>query len=118
MKRGNQSKQPPRNPGWLKEGNDALPGSVPDGESGGACLARGPGLAELVEHLARLVGVGGGVDAAQFAGAALAFLPGEVAQRLADEVDDAGLVDAQGEDGVDRLREAGEAVGADEEHVL
>src|SRR6266508_3867077 len=65
-----------------------------------------------------LVGVGGGVDAAQLARAAPAFLPGEVAQRLADKVDDAGLVDRLREDGVDRLRETGEAVGADEEHVL
>ncbi len=32
-------------------------------------------------------------------------------------MDDAGLVDARREDGVDRLGEAGEAVGADEEHV-
>src|SRR6266508_830243 len=44
--------------------------------------------------------------------------PGEVAQRLADEMDDAGLVDRLREDGVDRLREAAEAVGADEQHVL
>src|SRR6266511_3451173 len=65
-----------------------------------------------------LVGVGGGVDAAQLARAAPAFLPGEVAQRLADKVDDAGLVDRLREDGVDRLREAGQPVGADEEHVL
>jgi len=33
-------------------------------------------------------------------------------------VDDAGLVDGLREDGVDRLREAGQTVGADEEHVL
>ena len=73
---------------------------------------------ELVEHLAGGVGVGGRVDASELAGAALAFLPGEVAQALADEVDNAGLVDRLREDGVDRLREAGEAVGADEQHVL
>src|SRR5207302_8986355 len=47
-----------------------------------------------------------------------AFLPGEVAQALADEMDNARLVDRLREDGVDRLREAGQAVGADEEHVL
>src|SRR5690242_2265920 len=54
----------------------------------------------------------------ELARAALALLPGEVAQALADEMDDAGLVDRLREDGVDRLREAAEAVGADEEHVL
>src|SRR5207245_10966702 len=96
----------------------ALAGPVPDGEGGGAGPAVRPGVAELVEHLACLVGVGGGVDAAQFARAALAFFPGEVAQRLADEVDDAGLIDRLREDGVDRLRETGQPVSADEEHVL
>src|SRR6266516_4786377 len=88
------------------------------GEGGGARLAVGPGGGELIEHLAGGVSVGCGVDPAQLAGAALAFSPGEIAQALADEVDDAGLVDRLREDGVDRLRETGEAVGADEEHVL
>jgi hypothetical protein len=48
----------------------------------------------------------------------LRSLQGEVAQRLPDQVDDAGLVDRLREDGVDRLRETGEAVGADEDDVL
>src|SRR5438477_1586519 len=81
-------------------------------------LAVGPGSCEFVEYLAGLVGVGGGVDAAQLAGAGPAFFPGEVAQRLADEMDDAGLVDAQGKDGSDRVGEAGEAVGANKDDVL
>src|SRR6266540_3218567 len=101
-----------------EEGDDPLPGAVPDLQRGGARLAVGPGGGELIEHLAGGVSVGCGVDPAQLAGAALAFSPGEIAQALADEVDDAGLVDRLREDGVDRLRETGEAVGADEEHVL
>src|SRR6266542_2873303 len=72
---------------------------------------------QLVEHLSGLLGVGCGVDPSELAGAALAFPPGEVAQRLPDQVDDAGLVDRLREDAVDRLRETGEAVRADEEHV-
>src|SRR6266545_4096382 len=36
----------------------------------------------------------------------------------AESMDDAGLVHRLREDGVDRLREAGQPVGADEEHVL
>src|SRR6266508_3897105 len=80
-------------------------------------LLAGPGGRQLVEHLSGGVGVGGGVDPSELAGAALAFPPGEVAQRLPDQVDDAGLVDRLREDSVDRLRETGEAVRADEEHV-
>src|SRR6266542_2685777 len=61
-------------------------------------------------YLAGLVGIGGCVDAPQLAGAGPAFSPGEVAQALTDEVDDAGLVDRLRKDGVDRLRKPGEAV--------
>src|SRR5207245_3591317 len=80
---------PPDLLGESEEGNHALPGSVPDGEGGGASPAVRPRCAELVERRAGGVGVGGGVDATQLGGAALAFLPGEVAQRLTHEVDDA-----------------------------
>ena len=63
-----------------EEGDDAVPGAFPDLQGGGAGLAVGPGCCELVEYLAGLVGVRGGVDAPQFAGACLAFFPREVAQ--------------------------------------
>ena len=101
-----------------EEGDDPVPGSLPDGERGRARLAVAQAFVELVEHLAGGIGVGRRVDAPQLRGAALALPPGEIAQRLADEMDDAGLVDRLREDGVDRLGEAGQAVGADEEHVL
>ena len=101
-----------------EERDEPLPGAFPDLEGRGAGLAVGPGSGQLVEHLAGGVGVRGGVDPPQFAGAALAFLPGEVAQALADEMDDTGLVDRLREDGVDRVGEPGQAVGADEQDVL
>jgi hypothetical protein len=50
-----------------------------------------------------MVSVGGGVDAPQLRGAALALPVGEVALALPYQMDDAGLVDRLREDGVDRL---------------
>src|SRR3989304_36711 len=84
------------------EGDPPPPGPVPGGEGGGGGLAVGPGAGQLIEHLSGLVGVGGGVDTPELARTALALLPGEVAQALADEVDDAGLIDRLRGDGVDR----------------
>src|SRR3712207_714785 len=59
-----------------EEGDQALPGALPGLERRGAVLAGRPGRAELVEHLAGGVRVGGGIDPPELAGAALALLPG------------------------------------------
>ena len=62
--------------------------------------------------------VGRGVDQAQVGGDLLAVGVGDVAQAGADLVDDAGLHPGLREDGLDRLREAGEAVDAGDQDVL
>jgi hypothetical protein len=62
--------------------------------------------------------VGRGVDEPEVGGDLLALGIGDVAQAGADLMDDAGLHPCLREDSLDRLREAGEAVDAGDQHVL
>ena len=63
------------------------------------------------------VGVDGAVDGLQGGGHLLAVLVGDEAHAAADLMHDAGLHQGLGEDGLDRLREAGQAVDAADEDV-
>jgi hypothetical protein len=64
-----------------------------------------PLLVELLERLQGCVGVGRGVDRPQVTGDLFALPPGDVAEAVADQMDDAGLDPGVGEDRLDRLGE-------------
>jgi hypothetical protein len=68
--------------------------------------------------VSHLVGVDGGVDGAQVARDLLAVLFGDEAHGVADQVHDARLNPRVGEDGLDGLGEALEAVDAGDQDVL
>jgi hypothetical protein len=71
-----------------------------------------------LERLERGVGVDGAVDGLEVARDGLAVGVGDVAHRAADLADDAGLHPRLGEHGLDRFREAGQAVEAADQNVV
>ena len=97
-------------------GDHALPGVSPGLADLGVAAVPDAG-----EHLeARLGGFlgRGGVDHPQVLDELLAVLVAGEPERVSDHVDDAGLHDRVGVDGLDRLREALEAVDGEDEDVL
>jgi len=75
--------------------------------SGGEGLQRGPSR----------IGVLGSVEGAQLRHDELAIGPGHEFERMADQMDDAGLNDRAREDRLDRFREAFQAVDNGDENV-
>ena len=92
-----------------------LPALSPGG--GDHRVLLGPVLVEGRKRGLGGVGVDGAVDGLQGGGHLLAVLVGDEAHAAADLMHDAGLHQGLGEDGLDRLREAGQAVDAADEDV-
>ena len=63
-------------------------------------------------------GIGGAIDRPQRLRDGLAILPGGKLQRMADQVNDAGLNDRLRENGIDRLGEALQAIDDGDQNVL
>src|SRR5690606_17196840 len=76
--------------GEREEWNDLRPAAAPARGNGRILLPPGSGL-ELGERLLGSVGTDSAIDRAQRLRQCLALLPGGELQRVADEVDDAGL---------------------------
>jgi hypothetical protein len=81
-------------------------------------VALAPPLVERLERLPGGVWVDGSVDELEITSDGLAVLVGDVAHRRSDLVHDAGLHPGRGEDGLDRLGEAGEPIDAADQDVL
>ena len=73
---------------------------------------------EGLQGLAAGVGVSGAIDFAEFGDDGFAVLPGHEIQRIADEMDDAGLNRDLRKDRLDRLREALQAIDDGDQDIL
>ena len=102
--------------GQRQKRDDVLPAGPPT--VGDHRVAGAPFLVEALELCERGFGVGGAVDRPQVLGQRPAVLVADVAHRGSDLVNDAGLHPGLGEDGLDRVREPGEAVDAGDQDVL
>jgi hypothetical protein len=101
--------------GQREKRRDQRPVRAP--EVGDHRVTLAPALVEDRQRGLGGVGVDRAVDGLEIARDGLAVAVGDVAHRAADLMHDAGLHPGGREDGLDRLREAGQAVDAGDQHV-